>query len=79
MKADELSKTKDYIYVHFLERVESYVRNGKVKEKIKISSIDAMSKGVAFTYEKNKRFESTPVKEGNQILGVYQRAWTAQG
>jgi len=48
LKADELSKTKDYIYVHFLERVESYVRNGKVKEKIKISSIDAMSKGVAF-------------------------------
>ena len=26
LKADQLSTTKDYVYVHFLERVESYVR-----------------------------------------------------
>jgi hypothetical protein len=48
LRTDELPRTKDYIYVHFLERVESYVRRGQVREKIKIGSIDALSRGISF-------------------------------
>lgn len=48
MKIHELTKTKDYIYVHFLERVDGYVRGGRVREKLKISSIDDMSRGIEF-------------------------------
>lgn len=48
LRSGELSKTKDYIYVHFLERIESYVRGNKVESKIKIGSIEAMSRGIVF-------------------------------
>jgi hypothetical protein len=34
--------------VHFLERVESYVRRGQLREKIKIGSIEALSRGITF-------------------------------
>lgn len=34
--------------MHFLERVESYVRRGQLREKIKIGSIEALSRGITF-------------------------------
>lgn len=41
-------KSKDYVYVHFLERVGMYRRAHLMNEKLKIGSLDDISEGISF-------------------------------
>lgn len=49
LQFSEIMNKRDYVYVHFLQRIEQYDKTGKYKTKLKIGDLDKLSTGVIFS------------------------------